>query len=57
MSPWLFNIYMDSVVKEANVRNYGRGLKLVGLNGERFEVIQLIFTDDGVLVSDYVKKV
>ena len=26
MSPWLFNVYMDGVVREVNVRVLGKGL-------------------------------
>ena len=26
MSPWLFNVYMDGVVREVNVRLLGKGL-------------------------------
>ena len=29
MSPWLFNVYMDSVVREVNVRVLGKGLELL----------------------------
>ena len=29
MSPWLFNIYMDGVVREVNALMLGRGLSLV----------------------------
>ena len=25
MSPWLFNVYMDGVVREVNVRALGKG--------------------------------
>ena len=28
MSPWLFNVYMDGVVREVNVRVLGKGLEL-----------------------------
>ncbi len=28
MSPWLFNIYMDSIIREITVRMLGRGLSL-----------------------------
>ena len=28
MSPWLFNVYMDGAVREANVRALGKGLEL-----------------------------
>ena len=26
MSPWLFNVYMDGVIREVNVRVLGKGL-------------------------------
>ena len=26
MSPWLFNVYMDGVVREVNIRVLGKGL-------------------------------
>ena len=39
MSPWLFNVYMDGVVREVNVRVLGKGLKLLSVNGGRFEII------------------
>ena len=29
MSPWLFNVYMDFVVREVNVRVLGKGLELL----------------------------
>ena len=46
MSPWLFNIYMDGVVREVNVRVLGKGLELLSANGGRFEINQLLFADD-----------
>ena len=27
MSPWLFNVYMDGVVQDVNVRVLGKGLE------------------------------
>ena len=33
MSPWLFNVYMDGVVREVNVRILGKGLELLSANG------------------------
>ena len=33
MCPWLFNVYMDGVVREVNVRVLGKGLELVNANG------------------------
>ena len=35
MSPWLFNVYMDGVVREVNVRVPGKGLELLGVKGLR----------------------
>ena len=52
MSPWLFNVYMDGVVREVNVRVLGQGLELPSANGGRFEINQLLFADDTSLVAD-----
>ena len=52
MSPWLFNVYMDGVVREVNVRVLGKGLELRSANGGRFEINQLLFADDTALVAD-----
>ena len=38
MSPWLFNVYMDWVVREVNVRVLCKGLELLSANGGRFEI-------------------
>ena len=46
MSPWLFNVHMDGVVREVNVRVLGKGLELLSVNGGRFEINQLLFADD-----------
>ena len=51
MSPWLFNVYMDNVVREVNVRVLGKGLELLSANGGRFEINQLLFADDTALVA------
>ena len=52
MSPWLFNVYLDGVVRDVNVRVLGKGLKLLNANGGRFEINQLLFADDTVPVAD-----
>ena len=41
MSPWLFNVYIDRVVRDVNVRVLGKGLELLNANGDRFEINQL----------------
>ena len=56
MSPWLFNVYMDGVVREVNVRVLGKGLELRSANGSRFEINQLLFADDTALVADSEEK-
>ena len=40
MSPWLFNLYIDGVVREVNTRVLGRGLKLVDGNDNEWELNQ-----------------
>ena len=42
MSSWLFNVYMESVVREVNVRVLGKRLELLCANGGRFEINQLL---------------
>ena len=56
MSPWLFNVYVDGVVLEVNDRVLGKGLELLSVNGGRFEINQLLFADDTVLVPDSEEK-
>ena len=52
MSPWLFNVYMDGVVRKVNVRVLGKGLELLSANSGRFDINQLLFADDTALVTD-----
>ena len=56
MSPWLFNVYMDGVVLEVNVRELGKGLELLSANGGRFEINQLLCADDTALLDDSEEK-
>ena len=56
MSSWLFNVYMDGVVREVNVRVLGKGLELLSANGGRFEINQLLFADETALVTDSEEK-
>ena len=46
MSPWLFNVYMDGVVREENVRELRKGFLLLSANGGKFEINQLLFADN-----------
>ena len=54
MLPWLFNLYIDGVVREVNSRVLGRGLKLVDGNDNEWELNQLLVADDAVVVADSV---
>ena len=51
MSPWLFNLYIDGVVRGVNAQMLGRGLKLVDGYDNGWELNQL-FADDTVVVAD-----
>ena len=61
MSPWLFDVYMDGVVREVNhtmpstIRVIGKGLELLSANGSRFEINLLLFADDTALVANSEK--
>ena len=46
ISPWLFNVYMDGVVRDANIMVIGKG----------FEINQLLFSNDTALVADWEEK-
>jgi len=56
MSPWLFNMFMDGVVKEVNARVMSRGAELLEGNGVSWQVSQLLFADDTALVADSEEK-
>uniref|UniRef100_A0A8C8DHP6 ribonuclease H n=1 Tax=Oryzias sinensis TaxID=183150 RepID=A0A8C8DHP6_9TELE len=52
MSPWLFNVYMDGVVKEVNERVSGTVVSMMKTDGSEWSVNQLLFADDTALVAD-----
>ena len=56
MSPWLFNVYMDGVVREVNARVLGKALELLSVNDGRFEINQQLFSDYTALVADSEQK-
>ena len=51
-SPWLFNVYMDGVVREVDAGVTGKGLELLSVNGGRFEINQLLSAHDTALEAD-----
>lgn len=56
MSPGLFNIFIDSVVKEVNARVLEKGTEMVDGQKCKWEVNQLLFADDTALVGDSEEK-
>ena len=56
MSPWLFNVYIDGVVREMNVRVLGKGQDLLSANGGRCDINRLLYADDTALVADSEEK-
>ena len=56
MSPWLFDVFMDGVVREVNAGVLLIGLELLSVNDGRFEINQLLFADDTKLVAESEQK-
>ena len=48
MSPWLFNLFMESVCR--GMMREGRGVELMD-RGDRWEVNMILFADDTTLVA------
>ncbi len=46
MSTWMFNVYMDGVVREVNARMLGRSLSLTNGDDREWNLSQLLFADD-----------
>ncbi len=42
LSPWLFNVYMDNVIREVNARMLCIGLNLVNVDGRKWNLSQLL---------------
>ena len=54
MSPWLFNIYMDGVIKECMAGSMGRGAKLES-EGREWKILTCLYADDAVLLAESAK--
>ncbi|XP_068226967.1 uncharacterized protein [Palaemon carinicauda] len=52
MSPWLFNLFVDRVVSEVIARVFDRGLEQIDESNHEWELNQLFFADDTVLVAN-----
>src|SRR5678815_4623106 len=52
MSPWLFNLYMDGVMKELKVGVTGNGVRMME-NGDEWRVQYLLYANDLVLFGQY----
>lgn len=53
MSPWLFNLFLDSVVSDMD--GSGKGTN-INLNGSNWEVSVLLFADNTLLIADSKEK-
>src|SRR5678815_5124408 len=51
MSPWLFNLYMDGVMKEFEVGMAGNGVRMME-NGDEWRVPYILYADDLVLCGE-----
>src|SRR5678816_1094748 len=51
MSPWLFNLYMDGVMKELEVGVALEGVRMME-NGREWRVSYLLYADDLVLCGE-----
>ena len=61
MSPWLFNLFMDGVVREVDARMLGRGVRLRNgmerdMKGCEWQLNQILYADDTALVADDERK-
>ena len=52
MLPWLFNMYMDGVMREVFSRVTGKGVKMRGDCEREWILSQLLFADDTALVAE-----
>ena len=54
MSPWLFNVYMDGVMKEVKMWMGGRGGRGVSFlqDGREWRMPDLLYADDLVLCGE-----
>src|SRR5678815_2452669 len=51
MSPWLFNLYMDGVMKELEMGVAGNGVRMME-NRDEWRVPYLLYADDLVLCGE-----
>ena len=56
MSPWLFNLYIDGVVREVSALVNGSGAGMMDTDGVAWVLLQILFADDTALVADSEKK-
>ena len=51
MSPWLFNVYMDGVMKEVKVGMGRKGVRFLE-DGRQWRLLGLLYEDDLVLIGE-----
>ena len=55
MSPWMFNLYMDNVLKEMELNMGEIGVQMRAPNGRMWRIWRLLFADDTALVAESVE--
>ena len=56
MSPGLFNVYMDGLLRELKTRVLERGAEMIGEGDEVWNLVMLLFADDAALLADTLEK-
>jgi hypothetical protein len=56
MSPWLFNIFIDEVVRDVNPRVMEKGVALLSDNDREWRFNQILYADDTALLADKESK-
>ena len=51
MSPWLYNLLFDRVVRQVNERTIVKEVKLRDENGRGWEIKQVLYADDTIFVA------
>ena len=54
MSPWLFNLYMDGVIREMKAKVDGGGVEMC-VNDDKWMLNTILFADDTVLIAENEK--
>ncbi len=51
MSPWLFNVFMDGVVREIKAKTGNLGVEM-SMDNTKWKINTMLFADDSVLLAE-----